>query len=204
MKWAIAKGFRHDNLAGDAISAALLKNSEPKHYRALPHGEVGSALARISVSAGAPGPRLAIEFLVLTAARSAGVRGTGWGEINLDAATWEFPGEQMKAGKAHRVPLSGRALEVFKEARKRFRDSDLVFRSARETTVTNAVLLRVLRHSGVTGTVHGSRTSFRSRAAEEGVDRQVAEMALAHAFKGVEGAYQRNDLLEMRRIIMQA
>ena len=192
MKWTIAKGFRPDNPAGDAISAAL------------PHGEVGSALARISVSAGAPGPRLAIEFLVLTAARSAGVRGAGWREINLDAATWEILGEQMKAGKPHRVPLSGQALEVLTEARKRFGDSDLEFRSARGKAVTNAVLLRVLRRCGVTGTVHGFRTSLRSWAAEEDVDRQVAEMALAHAVKGVEGAYQRRDLLERRRIMMQA
>ena len=58
MKWAIAKGFRPDSPAGDAISAALPKNGGPDHYRALPHGEVGSALARMSVSAGAPAPRL--------------------------------------------------------------------------------------------------------------------------------------------------
>ena len=172
MKWAIAKGFRPDNPAGDAISAALPRNGGPKHYRALPHGEVGSALARMSVSAGGPGPRLAIEFLVLTAARSAEVRGARWGEIDLDAATWEIPGERMKTGKPHRVPLSGRALEVLKEARKRFGDSDLVFRSARGKAVTNAVLLRVLRRCDVGGTVHGFRTSFRSWAAEEGVDRQ--------------------------------
>ena len=125
-------------------------------------------------------------------------------EIDLDAATWEIPGERMKAGKPHRVPLSEPALEVLIEARKCFGDSDLVFRSARRKAVTNAVLLRVLRRCGVDGTVHGFRTSFRSWAAEEGVDRQVAEMALAHAVKGVEGAYQRSDLLERRRVIMQA
>ena len=100
--------------------------------------------------------------------------------------------------------MSGRALEVLIEARQRFGGSDLVFRSARGKAVTTAVLLNVLRRCGVDGTVHGFRTSFRSWAAEEGVDRQVAEMALAHAVKGVEGAYQRSDLLERRRVVMQA
>ncbi len=204
MKWAIAKGFRPDNPAGDAISAALPKNGGPKHYRALPHSEVGSALAKMRVSAGAIGPRLAIEFLVLTAARSAEVRGARWSEIDLRTVTWEIPGERMKAGKPHRVPLSGRALEILAEARRRFGDSDLLFRSARGKAVTNAVLLNVLRRCGVGGTVHGFRTSFRSWAAEEGVDRQDAEMALAHAVRGVEGAYQRSDLLERRRVVMQA
>ncbi len=117
---------------------------------------------------------------------------------------WEIPAERMKAGKPHRVPLSDRALDVLAEARGRFGDSDLVFRSARGQAVTNAVLLNVLPRCGVDGTVHGFRTSFRSWAAEEGVDRQDAEMALAHAVRGVEGAYQRSDLLERRRIVMQA
>ena len=105
--------------------------------------------------------------------------------------------EAIRSGT--RVSLSDRALEILAEARRRFGDSDLVFRSARGKAVTNAVLLNVLQRSGVDGTVHGFRTSFWSWAAEEGVHRQDAEMALAHAVRGVEGAYQCSDPLERRR-----
>ncbi len=99
MERAIAKGFRLDNPAGDAISAALPKNGEPKRYRALPHGEVGSAPAKMRVSPVAIGPRLDIEFLVLTAAGSTEVRGARWSEIDLDAVAWEILGVGNRLGR---------------------------------------------------------------------------------------------------------
>ena len=93
MKWAVAKGYRQDNPAGDAIAAALPNNRvATQHQRALPHAEVGAAVKRVRESGGYPGTVLAFEFLVLTAARSAEVRGARWTEIDRAGAVWTIPG----------------------------------------------------------------------------------------------------------------
>ena len=109
MKWAVAQGHRDDN---PAISAALPNNRvATKHQRALAHAEVGAALARVRGSGAYLGTKQAFEFLVLTASRSGEVRQARWEEIDRDAAVWTIPGERMKTGREHRVPLSPRALE---------------------------------------------------------------------------------------------
>ena len=107
MKWAVAQGYRDDNPAGDVLSAALPKTAVRKqHMRALPHAEVAAALARVRGSGAYPGAMLALEFLVLTAARSGEVRNARWEQVDRDGAVWTIPAERMKAGRAHRVPLS--------------------------------------------------------------------------------------------------
>ena len=135
MKWAVAQGYREDNPAGDAISAALPKNSvRREHQRALPHAHVAEALERVRASnaRGAKARRataLAFEFLVLTACRSGEVRGARWDEVDDAAATWTVPPERMKAKLEHRVPLSSRAVAVLDEAREISDRSGLVFPS---------------------------------------------------------------------------
>ena len=130
MKWAVAQGYREDNPAGDVLSAALPNNRvAAKHQRALPHAEVGAALARVRGSGGYPGTVLSFELLVLTASRSGEVRGARWSEIDRAGAVWTVPGERMKAGREHRVPLSPRALEVLDEAAERLAGDGLVFPS---------------------------------------------------------------------------
>ncbi len=100
MTWAVAQGHRDDNPAGDAISAALPNNRvATKHQRALPHAEVGVALARVRASGAYLGTKLAFEFLVLTASRSGEIRQARWEEIDHDAAVWTIPGERMKTGR---------------------------------------------------------------------------------------------------------
>ena len=203
LKWAVAKGYREDNAAGDAITAALPRNSGHKHHKAVPHSEVGEVIQRVRESRFQPSARLALELLVLTGCRASEVRGARWSEIDLEARLWTIPAERMKAGRQHRVPLSVQALAVLDQARRRG-DGDLVFPS--RTTgrqMSNNALGDITRGLGVAGTVHGMRTAFRSWAAEQGADRAVAEAALAHIVKGVEGAYQRSDLLEQRRSLMQ-
>ena len=92
MKWAVAQGFRADNPAGDAISAALPKNGAmQKHQRALPHAQVGSALGRVRRSGAYRGTMLAFEFLVLNASRSGEVRNAQWEEIDHEGAVWTSP-----------------------------------------------------------------------------------------------------------------
>ncbi len=119
MKWAVAQGYRTDNPAGEAISAALPNNhAQVTHRAALPHSQVGAAVAKVRRSNAYRGAVLSFEFLVLTAARSAEVRGAIWDEIDLEAAVWTIRSERMKAAREHRVPLSDRALAVLDEARR--------------------------------------------------------------------------------------
>ena len=132
MKWAVAQGYRDDNPAGDAITAALPKNgSVRRHQRALPFREVGDALNKVKCSAAHRPTVLALEFLVLTACRSGEVRLATWDEIDFDTTTWTVPANRMKSKRDHRVPLSGRALEILQEVRDFADISGLVFPSPR-------------------------------------------------------------------------
>lgn len=205
MKWAIAQGHRQEDPAGDAISEALPKSVNGKtHLKALPHREVAAALKTIRDTRAHPTTKLGLEFLILTAARSGEVRGARWDEFDLDSATWAVPGERMKAGRTHRVPLSPQAIAVLTEAREYTSDSDLVFPGPAGRTITPEAYSKLLHENGVRCVPHGFRSSFRDWCSETGQPREVAEHALAHVVKGVEGAYQRSDLLEIRRVLMTA
>ena len=205
MMWAVAKEHREGNPAGDTIAAALPKNGVRKvHHRALPHAQVAQALARVRASTSRPVTKLAFEFLVLTASRSGEVRSAEWADIDSKAATWTVPGQRMKMGREHRVPLSSRALEVLAQARRRCNGSDLVFPSPAGRRLTGNTLSLLCRRVEIAAVPHGFRSSFRDWCAERGVSREVAESALAHAVKGVEGAYLRSDLFERRREVMEA
>lgn len=205
MKWAVAKGYRADNPAGDAIAAALPKNGgRTRHHRALPHGDVPEALVRIREVDEYLGTRLAVEFLVLTAARSGEVRGARWSEIDVETATWTIPAHRMKTQRVFRIPLSARALKVLDEARSLSDDSGLVFPSVRGKILTDGVVSLLVRRLGLEGTIHGFRSSFRDWCGETGVAREVAEAALAHVVPGVEGAYARSSLFARRRDLMEA
>ena len=204
MKWAVAKGYRSDNPAGDAIAAALPRNGNAtRHHQALRHGEVSAALVKVRNSGSHAGVRLALEFMVLTATRSNEVRGATWDEFDHDV--WTIPASRMKAKRAHRVPLSRRALEILEEARKRHDGGGIVFRGAKGGGINASMFSGLLRGLGIEGTPHGMRSSFRDWCSETGVAREVAEAALAHVVKNrVEAAYARSDLLERRREVVEA
>ena len=205
MKWAVAQGYRQDNPAGDVIGAALPKNGVVrKHQRALPHTEVAGAMAKIRQSAAWPGTKLALEVLVLTAARSGEVRGAHWIEADLEAATWTVPASRMKMGKPHRVPLATRALEVLAEARELADESGLIFPSPTGRVLSDNTLSKLCRENDVGCVPHGFRSSFRNWAAEcSDAPREVCELALAHVNADrVEAAYMRSDLFERRRRLM--
>ena len=205
MKWAVAQGYRDDNPAGDAISAALPKTAvRQQHMRALPHAEVGAALARVKGSGAYPGTMLAFEFLVLTAARSGEVRNARWEQIDRAGAVWTIPAERMKTGREHRVPLSPRALEVLDGAAELFDGQGLVFPSPTGRVLNHAALTNVLHGLGIDAVAHGFRSSFRDWAAEcTDAPREVCELALAHVNSDrVEAAYRRTDLFDRRRVLM--
>ena len=141
----------------------------------------------------------ALEFAILTAARAGEVVGARWSELNLAERLWTVPGERMKAERDHRVPLSDAGLAVIE---KMPRDGDYIFPGGRPgRPLSSMALLKVLDRMGKGDlTVHGFRATFSTWAAERGVDRDLAEMALAHTVGSrVERAYQRSDLFQKRR-----
>ena len=206
MKWAVAQGYRGDNPAGDAISAALPKTGTMRrHQRALPFGEVGAALAKVRTSGAHGLTALAFEFLVLTACRSGEVRLATWDEVDFESATWTVPANRMKAKRDHRVPLSARAQQVLEEARAFEDGSGLVFPSPRARAISDNTVSKLLRELAIEAVPHGFRSSFRDWAAEcSDAPREVCELALAHVNSDrVEAAYRRTDLFERRRVLME-
>jgi integrase len=143
-----------------------------------------------------------LEFTILTAARTGETLYAKWSEIDMGAATWTIPADRMKAHKEHRVPLSARALEILEGLRGI--GGDYIFPGTVEgRPLYHEAMLDALRRLGRTETVHGLRSSFRDWAAEQtSYPREVIEAALAHAKGKVDRAYQRGDLFEKRRRLM--
>jgi len=205
MKWAIVQGYRSDNPAGEALTAALPKADKIKaHYKALPYAEVAGAMETIRQSTAAPVTALLFEFVVLTACRSGEARGATWAEVDLENAIWTVPAERMKGGREFRVPLTDAALRVLEQAREYADSSGYVFPSPTGRALSDSTLSKVLRDNGVEAVPHGFRSSFRNFCAERtNVPREVAEAALAHVTGNtVERSYMRSDLFHARRKLM--
>jgi len=150
---------------------------------------------------------MALEFAILTAARSGEVLGARWQEFELDRAMWAVPATRMKAGREHRVPLSRPALKIAK-AMHEARDGDFVFPGQKPGKPLSVMALeKVLRRMKIDSvTVHGFRSAFRDWAAEcTNFTNEVCEAALAHVIENkAEAAYRRGDLFEKRRKLMEA
>ena len=174
------------------------------HHKAMPHRDAPALVARLrglgSISA------KALEFCILTAARSGEVLNARWSEFNLQEAIWTVPATRMKAGREHRVPLEGRALAIVKELAEA-KVGDYVFPGAKKGRPLSVMsMTMVMRRLKQEFTVHGFRSAFRDWASEEtSFAREVAEQALAHIIENaVERAYRRSDLFEKRRELMNA
>jgi integrase len=164
-------------------------------------------------------PACALEFTILTAARTNETLGAKWNEINLEDKVWTVPAERMKGGHAHRMPLSDRAVEIlqrlprineyiFPALSNRSHANDLP-NVAHVRHLSSKAMVRVLQRMGYTNaqaTVHGFRSTFRDWTAEcTNYPNHVVEMALAHKIKNkVEAAYRRGDLFTKRRLLMAA
>ena len=205
MAWAIAHGHRTDNPV-DAVDAILPKQNELKtHHRALHYADVPAAIAAVRETGVNASTKLAFEYMVLAAARSGEARGARWAEVDIDgdSPTWTMPAERMKAGVEHTVPLSPAAVEVLEAAAAEFGRDGLIFPSTKGTVTRDANMSNMLRENGVDAVPHGFRSSFRNWCAETGVERDVAEAALAHKVgNAVELAYKTTDYLEPRREVM--
>jgi integrase len=175
------------------------RKGDDAHHAAMRYADVPALVAALrektDISA------RALEFTILTAARTGETLGATWAEIDLDAATWTIPGARMKAGREHVVPLSDRAIEIL---RKLERAGELVFPGAKaDRPLSNMALAMMLRRLRDGVTVHGFRSSFRDWAGERAYPRDVVEAALAHGLRDkTEASYLRTNYLDQRRPIM--
>jgi integrase len=211
LDYAKARGWREgENPARwrGHVANMLPKRSKVQpveHLAALPWREIGAfmvELAKVNVIC-VP----AMRFSILTAARRGEVTGARWSEIDMAAAVWTVPASRMKSGREHRVPLSEAALAILTDAAalRRVGDADpLVFPGRNIGRPLSNVLQKTLRRMRRDDlTMHGFRSTFRDWAAETGQPADVSEAALAHAVGSkVQAAYQRGDLLERRRKLM--
>jgi integrase len=184
---------------------AVSKLRKIKHHAALPYAEIGAFLADLRTREG--GAAAALEFAILTAARTAEVIGARWSEIDMATGVWTIPAERMKARVEHRIPLNKQALAVLRRAAAG-KVNDVVFCGQKPgRPLSNMALLMVLRRMNRGDlTAHGFRSTFRDWAAEcTNFPAEVAEAALAHVVGDkVEAAYRRGDLFEKRRRLMDA
>lgn len=178
------------------------------HHAALPWADMPDFMDKLGEREGLAS--LALEFLILTACRSGEVRGAVWGEIDLAARVWSIPAARMKAGRDHRVPLTGRALDVLAKVaalRPRVQSpADIVFPGLRRAPMSDMTLGAVLKRMAIdNATPHGFRSTFRDWASETTTASfEVMETALAHAVgDATTQAYARSDLFEKRRALME-
>ena len=210
LDWATVSRFRTgENPARwrghlDHLLADPNRMARVVHHAALPWQEIGSFMVDLRQREGIAAR--AVEFGILTAARSGEIRGALWGEIDFDAAIWTVPPERMKAGREHRVPLSDRAVEILRKAP---RLSDVIFPGRRAGSLLSDMSLTAVLRRMDRGdiTMHGFRSTFRDWCAESvgnSFPREVCEHALAHSLPDkVEAAYRRGDLIEKRKVLMQ-
>ena len=175
------------------------------HHAAMPYAEVPGFIGRLREREAMAA--LALEFLILTAARTGEVLGACWAEIDVEAGVWTVPANRMKASRPHRVPLSDRVLGILATLAQG-RTGELVFPSAKsDRPLSGMAMVMCLRRMNVLGvTVHGFRSSFRDWAGDmTQFPRELAEAALAHvAGDETERAYRRSDAIENRRKLMSA
>ena len=211
LDWAKVRGYRAgENPARwrghlDKLLPARSKVQKVKHHAALPYAELPSFLVRLREQEGIAAR--ALEYAILTAARTGEIIGAQWFEMDLLDKTWTLPATRMKAGREHRVPLSARALAILQEMQPHRQAEDaFVFPGGKNgRPLSNMAFLMLLRRMGLGDvTAHGFRSSFRDWAAERtNFPAEVAEMALAHAVSDKTiAAYNRSDLFERRRRLM--
>ena len=210
LDWATVRGYRRgDNSARwrghlEKLLPARSKVRKIAHHAALPYAALPVFMAALREQDGVAAR--ALEFTILTAARTGETIGASRDEFDLCEKIWSMPAERMKAGKEHRVPLSKRAVDIVADTHNT--DEHFVFPGARRgKPLSNMAMLKLLGRIGRDDlTVHGFRSTFRDWASERtNFPSEVVEMALAHAIESkTEAAYRRGDLFEKRRKLMEA
>lgn len=206
LDWAFVKGFRSAEAPMRSLSKGLPR--QPKkdgHFAAMSYADVPAFLQRLRERESVG--RLALEAVILTAARSGEARFARWPEVDLEAGLWSIPAERMKMGRPHVVPLAPQGIDVFRRAEKlKVPATDLVFPGQKlKKPMSDMTLLKILRDMDAGVTVHGFRSAFRDWVADQtDYPGEVAEAALAHTIPNkVEAAYRRTDFLQKRRSLME-
>jgi len=209
LSWAIVRGYREGPNPAlwrghlSMLLPARMKVQKVEHHSTLPYADIGAFMVdlrkREALSA------RALELAILTGTRTSEVLHAQWNELDLEAGLWIIPEGRMKAKREHRVPLSTQAVSMLSSLG---RVNQWVFPSRKDKPLSNMAMLVLLqrRMERPDLTVHGFRSCFRDWAAEVSpYPRELAEAALAHVLNNkVEAAYQRGDMLEKRRKLMQA
>lgn len=211
LSYAKAKSLRDGENAAqwrghlDMLLPKPTKVRKVRHHAALPYVQAPSFLKALHATTGVAAR--ALEFAVLTAARSGEVRLAKWSEVDLDKGGWTVPADRMKAQKEHRVPLSSHAMDLLC-AQSKVDGTDLIFPGVRMGRPLSDMSLSAVLKRMKFGefTVHGFRSTFRDWTAEAThFPHEMAETALAHTLTNkVEAAYRRGDMIEKRREMMQA
>jgi integrase len=207
LTWATVREYRAGENPGrwrghlDQLLPRRTKVRRVQHHLALPYADMPAFMARLRGQGGIAAR--ALEFAILTAARTGEATGASLAEVDFNAHMWTVSGERMKAGRDHRVPLCDQAMEILRSTP---RGASSVLFPGQRGILSNMSMLAVLDRMGYRNltTVHGFRSTFRDWAAERtSFPSEVVEMALAHAVSDkVEAAYRRGDLLERRRRLM--
>lgn len=210
LDWAKVRGYRvGDNPARwkgnlDKLLAKRKKAGKVKHHAALPFADLPDFIATLRQQNGIGAA--ALEFVILTASRTSEAIGSTWSEINLETKVWSLSQERMKAGRAHRVPLTADAIKILRRMEKVKGGDAIIPGQKAKAHLSNMTLLSTLKKMGRPDlTTHGFRSTFRDWVSEcTDFPREVAEMALAHTIESkVEAAYRRGDLFDKRRVLMQ-
>ena len=202
--YAIASNMRQDNPVSAVAKALPRRPRLKRHHPAVDNDEVPAVLDSVRRSTADKSTRLAFEFMVLTAARAGEVRLMTWDEVSGD--TWTVPASRMKMRRAHRVPLSDRAVAILNGARSLRAEGNIVFPNRRTgRALSDIAFTRLLERLEVPAVPHGFRSSFKDwTLAETSYPWAVSEAALAHNLgNSLESAYGRTDLFERRRGLMQ-
>lgn len=205
LDWAYASGYRESEAPMRAITKGLPRQpKKDNHFAAMPYDKVAAFITELRKRESFS--RLALQFAILTAARSGEVRGATWDEIDIETGLWTIAAPRMKANREHVVPLTEPALRILMRcAELRLPSSNLLFPGMkRGAPLSDMTLSKLMKEMGEPYTVHGFRSAFRDWVSEEtNHPGDVAEAALAHAIGNkTEAAYRRGNLLEKRRIMM--
>jgi integrase len=187
-----------------AQQAKRERTGRPEHHPALPYVDLPAFMVTLRERTGCSA--WALEFAILTAARTNEVLRAKWSEIDMDGEVWTVPANRMKMAKEHRVPLCNQAIKILRQMTE-IRRGDFIFpNDAGEGAMSNMALLMLLRRMHKEVTVHGFRSTFRDWCAEQtNFPRDVCEQALAHSLPdATEAAYRRTDMLNKRRFLMAA
>ncbi len=210
LDYAVTKKYRSEGLNParwkghlENVLAKPAKATAVEHHAAMDWREIPEFVDKLALDTGIPAT--AAMFAILTATRASEAAGARWSEIDLGARVWTIPGDRMKAGEIHRVPLTASALAILaRMSQIKSNSDDRIFLPRHGGAMRPQAMLKAVLRIKTGITLHGFRSSFRDWCADTRKDRDLAEGALAHAVgNAVERAYRRTELLELRRSLMQ-